>query len=95
MQVVAGGVLVAAAVAGVAGYVWLLVVAFRVHAGWAAAVLLLAPLGPIAFVAAHPRPAWRPFTMMVGSLLFLLVLTMPASIELHTDVPRDATAAPS
>ncbi len=58
MQIFVNALLVMAAIAMVAGYLWLLAASFREHIGWGAFVLLLPPLGSVAFMGCHRNETW-------------------------------------
>ena len=56
------------------GWIWLVVVGFRVNTGWGIAVLLFIPLAAPIFAALHWNVARTPFLLIVGGTIMYLLL---------------------
>jgi hypothetical protein len=72
-------ILAAGVLLGAIGSLWLVVSAFRQHLGWGLAVLLLVPLGSLAFLVVHFRRAWLPmFVILIGASWIATAFLAPA-----------------
>lgn len=61
------------------GMLWLVVRGFRQHIGWGLAILLLIPLGALAFAVVHFRKAWLPaILVLLGAFCIATAFLAPA-----------------
>lgn len=79
-------ILVAGLACAILGYLWLVVRAFRTHAGWGLAALLLPPVGGAAFALSHARRVAGPIALLIAGIL---ITASPIAINRFMPVKKE------